>query len=110
MTLADLLQALGARGVELAPGDGGRVRFRPADIPAALAMGIRDHKPALLDLLGRGADPLPGADDGARYVLGERLGMADGLGLPTHPGAPAWSVAVGESMDCSCTKRTNGVE
>lgn len=36
-------------------------------------------------------------DPDAEYVLGERLGMADGLGMPTNPGSVAWLVAVGES-------------
>jgi hypothetical protein len=49
-------------------------------------------------------------DDDAGYVLGERLGVADGLGMLTHPGSAAWLVAVGESMRYSCTTRTNEVE
>jgi len=38
-----------------------------------------------------------GAD--AAYVMAERLGMADGLGMATHPGAAAWLMAVRESME-----------
>lgn len=37
----------------------------------------------------------PAGDTDAVYVLGERLGVANGLGLPTHSGSPAWLVAVG---------------
>ena len=37
-------------------------------------------------------------DTEAGYVYGERMGIGNGLGMPTHPGSPAWLVAVGESM------------
>lgn len=41
----------------------------------------------------------------AAYILDERLGMADGLGLPTHPGSAAWLVAVRKSMHAERFKR-----
>lgn len=95
--LGPLLLALGRAGVELAPHptDAGRLRHRPADLPPRLAAQLRMHKPAILELLAGVDAP---ADDDAAYTLGERLGIADDLGMPTHPGSPAWLVAVGASM------------
>ena len=107
--LARLLLALGRAGIELAPHptDAGRLRHRPADLSPDLSARLRIHRAAVAGLLVDGYAP---ADDDAGYVLGERLGVADGLGMPTHPGSAAWLVAVGESAGCSCTTRTNGVE
>jgi len=98
--LAPLLLALGLAGIELAPHptDAGRLRHRPADLPPDLSARLRTNRAAVAGLLVDGYAP---ADDDAGYVLGERLGVADGLGLPTHPGSAAWLVAVGESMGVS---------
>ena len=60
-------------------------------------------------LLVDGYAPDPHGDTNAGYVLGERLGVADGLGMPTHPGSAAWLVAVGESIGDSCHAATHGV-
>jgi len=107
--LAPLLAALARAGIELSPDpdDCARLRYRPTNLPRDLSARLRMHKAAVLRLLVDGYAP---AGDDAGYVLGERLGMADGLTLPTHPGSPAWLVAVGESMGYGCTKRTNRVE
>lgn len=106
--LARLLLALGLAGIELAPHptDAGRLRHRPADLPPDLSARLRIHRAAVVGLLVDGYAP---ADDDAEYVLGERLGVADGLGMPTHPGSAAWLVAVGESMRGSCGVATGGV-
>jgi hypothetical protein len=95
--LAPLLLALGRAGIELAPHptDAGRLRHRPADLPPDLAARLRINRAAVVGLLVDGYAP---AGDDAGYVLGERLGIADDLGMPTHPGSPAWLVAVGASM------------
>jgi hypothetical protein len=95
--LAPLLVALGRAGIELAPHptDAGRLRHHPAVLPPDLAARLRMHKPAILELLA-GVDAPP--DDDTAYALDERLGIADDLGMPTHPGSPAWLVAVGVSM------------
>ncbi len=61
----------------------------------------------LLGLLVNGYAPYAHGDAG--YVFGERLGVADGLGMPTHPGSAAWLVAVGESIGCSCLQTTTAV-
>ena len=100
--------ALGLAGIELAPHptDAGRLRHRPADLPPDLSARLRIHRAVVLGLLVDGYAP---AGDDAGYVLGERLGVADGLGMPTHPGSAAWLVAVGESMGCSCGVATGGV-
>ncbi|MCC6427494.1 MAG: hypothetical protein IT435_11810 [Phycisphaerales bacterium] len=110
--LAPLLVALGRAGIELAPHptDPVRLRYRPADLPPDLSARLRLHRGAILGLLTGGYTPDPHGDTDAGYVYGERLGVADGLGMPTHPGSAAWLVAVGESMGHSCTTRTIGVE
>ena len=100
--LAPLLVALGTAGIELAPHptDAGRLRFKcpggPADLPPDLSARLRIHRAAVLGLLASGYTPTDATDTG--YVYAERLGIADGLGMPTHPGSAAWLVAVGESM------------
>lgn len=96
--LAPLLVALGRAGIELAPHpiDPTRLRHRPAQLPPDTLVRLRLHRAALLELLGNG---FASSDSEAIYVLHERLGIADDLNLPTHPGAPAWLVAVGESME-----------
>lgn len=75
-----------------------------------LSARLRIHRAAVVGLLVNGYAPDPHGDTDAGYVLGERLGVADGLGLATHPGSAAWVVAVGQSMGCSCTTRIIGVE
>ncbi len=107
--IAPLLVALGRTEIELArhPTDAGRLRHRPAVLPPDLAARLRWHRAAILELLAGGYAP---TDPEAEYVLRERLDIADDLGMPTHPGSPAWLIAVGESMDCSCVTRTSSVE
>ena len=95
--LAPLLVALGRAEIELAA-HGDRLRHRPADLPPDLLEGLRRHREAVLALLASEYVPDPAGDAG--YVLSERLGVADGLGIPTHAGAAAWLVAVGESISC----------
>lgn len=96
LDLASLLAALGHAGAELAPHPGAhdRLRHRPPTLPPEWADALRTHRAAILGLLTGGYNP----HDDAEYAYVERLGVADGLGLATHPGAPAWLVAVGESM------------
>lgn len=98
--LGGLLVALGCAGIELAPHPtyAARLRHRPADLPPDLSARLRMHKAAIVGLLVNGYVPV---HDEARYVHGERLGIADDLGMPTHPGSPAWLVAVGESMEAT---------
>lgn len=105
--LAPLLVALGRAGIELAPHptDAGRLRHRrptpdgwAADLPPDLSARLRMHRAGVLGLLADGHAPDPHGDMDAGYVLGERLGVADGLGLATHPGSAAWLVAVGEAL------------
>ena len=98
--LASLLIALGVAGVELAahPTDRTRVRHRPATLALDLATPLKRHRDAIAALLNDGYSP---ADPDVRQVLGERLGIADDLGMPTHPGSPAGLIAVGESLTVS---------
>ncbi len=107
--LARLLADLGRAGVELAPhpSDGERLRHRPATLPPDLSDRLRRHRAAVLGLLTNGYTPE--AETDAAYIMGERLGVADELTMPTHPGSSAWLVAVGESMGCSCFLATDGV-
>lgn len=112
---APLLIDLGRAGIELArhPTDPARLRHRratpdgwAADLPPGLSARLRLHRAAVLGLLAGGYAT---AGDDAGYVLGERLGVADGLEMPTHPGSSAWLVAVGESMRDGCRAATHGV-
>lgn len=109
--LAPLLLALGRAGIELAPHPTltDRVRHRPADLPPDLSARLRLHRAAVVRLLADGYAPDADGDTDPEYVLAERLGVADGLGMPTHPGAPAWLVAVGESMGDNCLPTTTVV-
>jgi hypothetical protein len=107
--VAGLLVALGRAGVELAPHptDPARLRHRPANLPPDLTARLRLHRGAILTVLASGYAPDAHADDDdAAYVYGERLGVAEGLGLATHAGSAAWLVAVGESMDSCCHAAT----
>lgn len=111
--IAALLIDAGTRGVALAidPADPTRLRHRPATLPPDLAARLRLHKADLLALLrGKGIPDESSPDSEAGYVMGERLGVADELGMPTHPGAPAWLVAVGEGLNSSCPMTTDTVD
>lgn len=111
--LARLLVDLGAAGVELAldPSDAARIRHRPRDLPETLAARLWLGKPALLRILrGEGVPNESDADSEGGYVMGERLGFADELGHPTHPGSPAWLIAVGEGMAANCRSASIAVD
>jgi len=110
--LSLLLLAVGLAGIELAPHPAHEtsLRHRPATIPPDLAARLRLHKPGVLAIL-RG-EKLPDeahGDSEAAYIMGERLGIADELGMPTHPGSPAWLVAVGEAMGKGCLVATDWI-
>lgn len=101
--------ALGRAGIELAPfpSDPTRLRCRLATLPLDIAATLRHHKVGLLGLLrGEGLPDGADGDTEAGFVLIERLAMADELGMPTHPGSPAWLVAVGESIGNDCLTTT----
>jgi len=108
--LARLLTDLGEAGVELAPHptDPERLRHRPRALPPTLEARLRLAKGAVLAAIrGEGLpDPTDGTEAG--YVLGERLGVADELELPTHPGAPAWLLAAGEGLEAHPNPPTPG--
>ena len=110
--LGECLFALGIVGVELAthPTNPKRIRHRPATLPTDLVDSVLDHRDAILDLLSNGYAP---TDPDAVYLMLERLGIGDDLGMPTHIGSPAWMIAVGESMAsryCGCTNAGTKVE
>ncbi len=96
-------------GIELAPHptDAGRLRHRPADLSPDMPARLRIHRAAVLGLLVVAYATDPHSDTDAGYVLGERLGVANGLETPTHAGSPAWLLAVAESMGCSCDPATD---
>ena len=108
-TLGPLLLALGCAGIELAPHptNAARLRHRPADLPSDLLARLRIHRAAVLALLVNGYTPTNETD--SEYVLGERLGIAEELRLATHIGSPAWLIAIGESLHCSCDQATIAV-
>jgi hypothetical protein len=96
--IGELFLMLGRAGIELAPHptDAGRLRHRPTPLPPCMREPLLNHRAAVLGLLV--SDYTPRSQDGA-HALGERLGIADDLGMPTHPGTPAWLIAVGEAMN-----------
>lgn len=96
-----LLVATGRAGIELAPHPGqvDRLRHCPVLIPPHLSARLRLHRAAVLDLLVNGYVVASGSE--AEYILGERLGIAEGMRMPIHAGSAAWLVAVGESMGAS---------
>ena len=107
-----LLITLGVAGIELAthPTNPMRIRHRPATLPTDLVDSVLDHRDAILDLLSNGYAP---TDPDAVYLMLERLGIGDDLGMPTHIGSPAWMIAVGESLAsryCGCTNAGTKVE
>lgn len=95
--LAAMLVDLGAAGVVLRVSPAGTLQHRPADLPANLFAGLAAHRLALVAVL-QGFRPA-GAEAG--YVMEERLGIAEGLGMPVQRGGPAWLVAVGEALQAS---------
>jgi hypothetical protein len=104
--LSLLLLAVGLAGIDMAthPTHETSLRHRPATIPPDLAARLRLYKPEVLAILrGEGLPDETEGDSEAAYIMGERLGIADELGMPTHPGSPAWLVAVGEAMTPRCT-------
>ncbi len=98
--VARLLLALGRTGIELAPHprDPARLRFRPAQMEPSLLAQLRSHKAAILVLLESADRSESAGGTEAAFILTERLGIADDLAMSTHPGSPAWLIAVGEAM------------
>lgn len=104
MNLPELLLALGRAGVEVATGPDGlsglvgpgvpvQLRFRPATLNPSLRAALGVHKQSMVGLLNGASVENIDSD-----VLTERLGIAEDLKMPTHPGSPAWMVAHGEAM------------
>ena len=105
-SLGALLVEVGVGGVELSshPSAPDRIRHKPPDLPSHLAARIAFYRPDVLRLLQSGFTP---ADAEAAYVLGERLGVAEGLGMSTAPGSPGWLVAVGEAIETAWKEAQN---
>ena len=101
-----LLVEVGAAGVEVAshPSAPDRLRHRPQELPSHVAVRLAHYKPDLLRLLRVGFAP---PDPESAYVLGERLGVAQELGMSTEPGSPGWLVAVGEAIDAAWEESQN---
>ncbi len=95
--LARLLVSLGQASAEVSahPDDSAQLRYRPMSLPPDWLEALREHHEFILTTLADAGGSVPPGDS---YVLGERLGTADELGLPTHPGSAAWLIAVGESV------------
>ena len=96
--LGALLVEAGAAGIEVSshPSAPDRLRHRPSELPTHLAARLAFYKPDLLRLLKTG---FKAPDPESAYVLGERLGVAQELGMSTEPGSPGWLVAVGEAIE-----------
>jgi len=101
-----LLVEVGAAGVEVSshPSAPDRVRHRPSELPTHLAARLAFYKPDLLRLLKTG---FKAPDPESAYVLGERLGIAQELGMSTEPGSPGWLVAVGEAIETAWKEPQN---
>ncbi len=103
-SIGSVLLAIGMAEIERGrhPADHGRLRYQSTTLSSDLLEGLHAHRAAILRLRssigGKGGYSLAGAV--AAIVYGERLGMAEGLGMLTHPGSPAWLVAVGEGISC----------
>jgi hypothetical protein len=104
--LSALLVETGAAGVEVSshPSAPDRLRHRPPELPTHLAARLAFYKPHLLRLLKTGFAP---PDPESAYVLGERLGVAQELGMSTEPGSPGWLVAVGEAIETAWKEAQN---
>ena len=105
-SLGALLVEVGVAGVELSshPSAPDRIRHKPPELPSHFTARISFYKPDVLRLLHSGFTP---ADAEAAYVLGERLGVAEGLGMSTAPGSPGWLVAVGEAIETAWKEAQN---
>jgi hypothetical protein len=105
-SLGALLVEVGVAGVELSshPSAPDRIRHKPPELPAHFAARISFYKPDVLRLLQSGFTP---TDAEAAYVHGERLGIAEDLGMPTAPGSPGWLVAVGEAIETAWKEAQN---
>ena len=105
-SLGALLVDVGVAGVELSshPSAPDRIRHKPPALPSHFAARISFYKPDVLRLLQSGFTP---ADAEAAYVLGERLGVAQELGMSTEPGSPGWLVAVGEAIETAWKEAQN---
>ena len=86
--------------------NGEKLRHRPAALPPELLQRLRVHKAAIISLLQGGYKP---HNSDSKYLMLERLGIGDDLGMPTHSGSPAWLIAVGESMKYSYLQTTNTI-
>jgi hypothetical protein len=97
-SLGVLLVEAGAAGVEVCshPSAPDRLRHRPTELPSHVAVRLAHYKPDLLRLLRAG---FAAPDPESAYVLSERLGVAQELGMSTKPGSPGWLVAVGEAIE-----------
>jgi len=107
--LALLLVALGRAGIEIAPHPShpNRLRHRPAVLPPDLSALLSTHRAVVIRLLVNGYTPVSDSNDG--YIMTERIGIADELGMPTHAGSTAWLIAVGESINCRCDTESFGI-
>lgn len=100
--LSRLLVTLGRQGIELAidPRKPDRLLYRPINALESTIGQIRLQNTALRCLL---STPLVPSGPDSEHTLNERLGIADDLGLSTHPGSPGWLTAVGESIKINCS-------
>ena len=98
------LVSLGKAGVEVAahPSVPDRIRHRPVTLPESIVSGLRTHRTSILALLHEGIRPL---DEESAFAFAERMAVADGLEMPTHPGSAAWSIAIGETICCQVATR-----
>jgi hypothetical protein len=105
-SLGELLLEVGTAAVTLSLHSSApdRIRHKPPELPSHFAARISFYKRDVLQLLQSGFEP---ADAEAAHVLGERLGIAEDLGMSTAPGSPGWLVAVGEAIKTAWKEAAN---
>lgn len=93
LDLASACLTLGKAGVHIALHSGSLAFKLPATNSNLRTLLLR-HRVSLEECLEGRSFWSPDAAD----IFTERLAVADGLEMPTHPGSPAWLVAVGEAL------------
>lgn len=91
--IAEVCVLLGKAGTSIAIHRGGLIFNLPGGDDSIRAL-LSSHREPLTALVS--AEPALSQDAMDHFT--ERLGIADGLGMPAHVGSPAWLIALGEAL------------